>query len=186
MADIKPAYKILMQREFSNNPDNFVHKNKGEDFLTVAGLYRKWHQKAIDWDFVDRVIRMTGGNLTIASNLLIKDKELQSEIFKAFNQKFWIANKLDKVDSQKIANEIFISATNIGSKNTIKMVQRLIGAKQDGIIGKNTLGALNRFDEDFFDSEFDKAEIENYENIARHNPNISHNLKGWIKRSLSV
>ena len=56
MANYDVAYKILMKREFSNNPDYFVHKNKGEEFITIAGLYRKWHPDAIDWLFIDRII----------------------------------------------------------------------------------------------------------------------------------
>ena len=56
MANYDISYKILMKREFNNNPDYFIHKNKGESMLTVAGLYQKWNPKAVDWSFIERVI----------------------------------------------------------------------------------------------------------------------------------
>jgi len=185
MADYIHAYKILMGREFSNNPDKFIHKNKGEDSLTVAGIYRKWHPKTLDWDFVDRVISMCSGNLAMASNLIIKDVKIQAQILQGFKAHYWDKNRLGEIVHQNTANELFISATNIDSKNTIKLAQKLIGVKDDGIIGNITIKYLNDYDPIAFDKEFDEIEIENYERIAK-NPRLAHNLKGWKNRARSV
>ena len=186
MANYDVAYKILMKREFDNNPDYFVHKNKGEEFITVAGLYRKWHPNAIDWEFIDRVIQMTNNDLKQASRLLIRDKKTQSQLYLAFKEKYWNKNKLSEIQHQNTANEIFISATNIGNKNAVKLAQKIVVVVEDGILGKNTVKALNNYDPALFDIQFDRAEIDNYENIARSNPNLSHNLRGWKNRAISV
>ena len=186
MSNFETAYKILMQREFSNNPDLFVHKNKKENGLTIAGLYQKWNPKTIDWDFVERVIKMVDNNLVIASNMLIKDVRIQSQIITGFKEIYWSKYRLGEIVNQNTANELFISITNIGGRNAVKLAQQLIGAKEDGILGSNTIKALNDFDPLVFDREFDLIEIENYENIARRNPELSHNLKGWKNRSKAV
>lgn len=186
MADINIAYKLLMQREFSNNKDLFVHQNSGEGYLTIAGLYRKYNQDAIEWEFVDRVIAMCSGDLKRASRLLILDQKIQSQIFHAFKSKYWDKYRLSEIIYQDIANEIFISATNIGGTNTAKMVQKFIGVEVDGIIGGKTLKALNSCNPKVFDTEFDKIEIANYERIVRNNPRLSHNLKGLINRAVAV
>ena len=186
MANYDISYKILMKREFYNNPDYFVHKNKGESMLTVAGLYQKWNPKAVDWSFIERVISICQDDLKMASRLLIRDKKLQSQIYLAFKEKYWNKNRLSEILNQNTANEIFISATNIGNENAVKLAQKVVNVKQDGILGSNTLKALNEFDHVVFDIMFDKEEITNYKKIARMNPNLSHNLKGWINRSVSV
>ena len=53
--------------------------------------------------------------------------------------------------------------------------------KQDGIIGKYTIKALNAYDERRFDTEFDKLEIANYERmeVFKKYPN------GFINRAVA-
>ena len=129
---------------------------------------------------------MCSNDLKLASRLLIRDKKTQSQIYLAFKEKYWNKNRLSEIQNQNTANEIFISATNIGNKNAVKLAQKIVGVVEDGILGKNTVKALNNYDPVLFDIEFDKVEIKNYENIVRSNPNLSHNLRGWIVRSKAV
>lgn len=186
MANFETAYKILMQREFNNNPDYFLHQNKEEKGLTIAGLYQKWNPKTIDWGFIERVLKMVKNDFKVASNMLIRDVKIQSQILQGFKTIYWDKYRLSEIVSQNTANELFISITNIGGSNAIKLAQKLIGAKEDGIIGSKTLKLLNGFDPLVFDKEFDLLEIENYEQIAKMNPRLAHNLKGWKNRSVAV
>lgn len=186
MAIFETAYKLLMQREFSNNSDYFLHQNKAENGLTIAGLYQKWNPKTIDWDFVERVLKMVKNDFKIASNMLIRDVKIQKQILQGFKTIYWDKYRLSEIVPQNTANELFISITNIGGVNAIKMAQGLVGVEADGIIGSKTIKALNEYDSFKFDKEFDLLEIENYKNIAKRNPNLAHNLKGWINRSVAV
>jgi lysozyme family protein len=94
--------------------------------------------------------------------------------------------RLDEINSQHIANEIFIFGVNVNWKIAIKEAQKLIGVAADGIIGTQTLKALNNYDEHVFDKKFDDVEIAYYEQIVKNKPHLAHNLKGWINRALYV
>lgn len=186
MANFDTAYKILIQLEYAKNPSSFLHLNKGESGYTVAGVYQKWNKNAIDWDFIERVVNMCSGDIKKASKLLYTDKKLHVQIIRLFRKQYWMKNRLSEINSQVIANEIFISATNIGSSDAVKMAQRLIHLKDDGLLGKNSLRGLNATNELFFSEEFDKKEKANYQEIISKNPSLAINLKGWINRSDAV
>ena len=93
---------------------------------------------------------------------------------------------LDKVNSSHICNEMFIFGVNVNWDKCNKEVQKMIGVKDDGIIGDKTIAKINEVDEEWFDKEFDKVEMEYYERIVEQKPHLAKNLKGWFNRSLVV
>lgn len=185
MAEFKEAYRKLIQLEFSNNPELFLHLNKNETGFTLGGIYELYNKEAIDWDFIRRVVDLCRGDIRQASRLLYWDKSLHSQVYTAFEYKYWKKHKLGQIHSQLIADEIIVSLVNIGGK-AIKFAQQVVGVLDDGIIGTMTLEALNDFDELEFSKLFDVKEIENYNNIVKANPAMSINLAGWIARANSV
>lgn len=82
-------------------------------------------------------------------------KNLSLETAKSIYKKnFWDVNKLDEVKDQKIANEMFDTATNCGELTAAKFLQRALNLSNlnqfsyknisiDGVIGSQTLSALN-------------------------------------------
>ena len=185
MAEFKEAYRKLIQLEFSNNPELFLHLNKNEIGYTLGGIYEKYNKEAIDWDFIRRVVDLCRGDIRQASKLLYWDKELHSQVYTAFEYKYWKKYKLGQIRSQLIADEIIVSLVNIGNK-AIKFAQQVVGVVDDGIVGINTLNALNDFNELEFSKLFDVKEIEHYNNIVKSNPAMAINLKGWLSRAKSV
>ena len=185
MAEFKEAYKNIIKAEFSNRPELFLHINKHEDGYTLGGIYQKYNPKAIEWTFIDRVVKMCQGNIKDASRLLYFDKELHIEIYKAFEHKYWLKYKLDRIVSQHIANEIIMALVNFGSK-AIVYAQQIVGVKDDGIIGSKTINALNNYDVSKFNKQFDLKEIGHYHKIVKSNPDMAINLNGWINRSHQV
>lgn len=179
------SFLILREVEYSNKPELFLHRNENEDLLTIGGVYEKWH-KNLDWTFIRNILNSCGGDIERASILLHSDSKTLLSVFASFKTNFWDMNKLDEVQSQLMCNEIFLSSVHIGSKNAVKLAQRVVGVKDDGIIGNMTLKALNVFNEDLFDIEFDKKELEYYEKTIQRNPELKYAAVGFENRAYRV
>lgn len=186
MASFQEAYKILVKAEYSNKDYLFLHKNEFEDGFTIGGVYRKYHEDDIDWSFVERVYKMTKCDIKQTSILLFNDVKIQSQVCNVFKRDYWNNNNLFAVRSQTIAEEIFLFGVNAGNRQAAKIAQSIAGVKQDGILGKITVYALNKTDEQYFSDAFDILEVDYYNNIIDDNPKMAINKNGWIKRSKIV
>lgn len=183
MADFKEAHLLLENAEFSSNPKKYLHKNQNENDLTLGGIYSKYHQLDINWHFVKGVLSLCNGDIQRASVMLYADEETRKNVFIFFREKFWYKMKLDEIQSQKIANEIYLSGVHIGITNAIKLAQETVMVKVDGIIGKMTIKALNNFDEDGFCRHFTMLEKKNYDRIIDRKPELEYARAGFIARS---
>lgn len=182
MASIEKSLPLLYELEFSNDPARFLHKNKGEEGYTLGGVYQKANKLDIDWELVEKIHEVTGA-ITRASTMLYNDYMIQDQVTNVFRNKYWNKLNLDGVENQKIADEIFLMGVVSGVRTSAKIAQGIIGVEQDGIIGKETLKYLNRFDPVAFDVEFDKREVRHFENLAQNNPKFNRYLKGWKMRA---
>lgn len=184
MADFNKAFKKFKGIEFSS-PDDALHKNKGEDGLTYYGIYQSAHPDWNGWDRVTAYLITHGFDRRLASMDCYGDEALTHQVMTFYYINFWDKLMLDNIKSQKIAEELFFFYLNIGNKKkVVKYAQSIIGAKVDGLIGSKTVEALNDFDEDVFDKEYDKSEISHYKRLVRSSPKrFGRFLKGWISRA---
>lgn len=185
MAKFDESMKILSWLEHNNDNTKALHKNKGELGLTFFGIYQSAHPTLSIWNTINQVLK-SESDTKKAGPILIKDSELLKQVNIFYKKEFWDKMRLDEINSQHIANEIFIFGVNVNWKIAIKEAQKLIGVATDGIIGTQTLKALNNYDEHVFDKKFDDVEIVYYEQIVKNKPHLAHNLKGWINRALYV
>ena len=183
MANFKESMKLLTFLEYSNQDWKLLHQNKNEDGLTFYGIYEKWNKDWKGWDIVKNQLKITP-DIKTASRALAKNKELENLAFERIKTKYWDGAKLDFVYSQKIADEIFLFGFNVDMPIAIKKAQKLVGVCQDGIVGNMTLKALNNFDVNVFDIEFDKEEIKYYDAIIKDKPYLAPNETGWYARAL--
>ena len=56
----------------------------------------------------------------------------------------------------------------------------------DGVMGTQTLNALNAYDEDKFNVEFDSYEIAYYASLVSKNPKLKIYTNGWKNRALAI
>lgn len=101
-----------------------------------------------------------------------------------YKRDYWDSAKLDSIVSQKIAESIFDFAVNAGVETSVRFAQEVVGTDADGIVGKNTIYAINIFNERLFMAEFRLKKIERYVGIIDKKPTQIKYLKGWIKRAL--
>lgn len=184
MADFAKAMKILKKAEFSDCND-ILHKNKGEDGYTFMGIYQKEHPNSIIFQEVERYEKITT-NIKELSRLMCKNSTAINEAHRIYKNEYWDKARLSEIKSQKIANEIFIFGVNAGIERAVKKAQKIVGEKQDGIVGSKTLKALNSFDEDIFDIAFDLEEVRYYKALIAANKKYKRFEDGWINRSKMV
>jgi hypothetical protein len=183
MANITNALKKLYHLEYSNDTSLFLHHNENEDGYTLGGIYEKFNKEEIDWDFARDLILLCDGNIKRASNMIYHDTETQKEVEEIFRKNYWDRLSLDHIESEIIAEEIFIFAVVAGVKNSARLAQAIVGAKTDGIIGSKTIAALNNFNEIEFDGMFDVLEIKYFNELVEKNPTLSKYIKGWRRRA---
>jgi len=99
-----------------------IHTNKGVTYRAWVGAFGK--------DEVERFLEMSHEDWGLI-----------------FKKKYWDKVKGDKIEHQSIADCLVSWAWGSGSVTAIKQMQRVLGVSRDGIIGKQTLGAINEADE---------------------------------------
>lgn len=182
MASIQKSMQLLKQLEFSNDNSKLLHKNKFEDGLTYYGIYQSAHPTWKGWDIINKYLK-NEPDLKKCSLILANVSDLNKMVVEFYKREFWDKAQLDLVNSQKIADEIFLFGVNVGMKTSIKIAQRLVNVLVDGIVGQKTINALNSFNESVFDIKFDELEKEHYDKIIEAKPHLVINKKGWYNRA---
>lgn len=90
---------------------------------------------------------------------------------------YWQAINGDKLD-RAIAWQLVDAAYNHGNRNAVKMLQRAVGVKDDGIIGNITLTAVSNMDKNDVIFKFNAERIEFFTNIRTFNVFG----RGWMRR----
>ena len=185
MANIKEALSILYKLEFSNS-SNALEVNPTEEGYTFMGIYQKANPNWSGWQIVRQKMQQYNNDRKLVSSMLYDNEKMREHVEWFYKREFWDKAKLDKVDSQHTANEIFIFGVNAGMNKAIKEAQRVVGCLQDGIVGNNTLRALNSFDDTVFSQTYDIYEQEHYASIIEINPSKAIFANGWKNRAVAV
>lgn len=184
-AQVKESLKILFGLEFSN-PKNALHKNKGENGLTYKGIYQTAHPKWDGWEIIEPLLKLNKNDIKSTSIELDVNNYLNDMVVRFYKSQFWDRARLSEINSQRKADEIFVFGVNVGMRTAIRKTQKLVGATADGIIGSQSIKAINDFDEDLFDMQFDDLELQYYDDIIARKPSFAMFRNGWKNRALAV
>lgn len=103
-----------------------------------------------------------------------------------FKNGYWDPCKADEIVDQSIANIIVDWAWMSGVKTVSKKIQTLVGVTADGIIGKQTLAAINNANApELFESIYNERK-KFYYNIVEKTPSQKKFLNGWLNRLNSL
>ena len=152
MSNFTKSMQFLMRLEFSS-PSFALHKNETENGLTFFGIYECAHPDFKGWDLIKQVLN--GKSLKEASVILYNNSDLVALVYEFYKREFWDKMRLDEVESDLKASEVFIFGVNVDTKPAVRVLQRLLNVTVDGVMGAQTLKALNAYDEDKFNVEFD-------------------------------
>lgn len=101
-----------------------------------------------------------------------------------YKRDFWNIMKCDRIIEQEVALNLFDMSVNAGVVPAAKTIQKVVGAKADGVIGDQTIDLLNSAS--FVIEKFKKARILFYVDITIKTPSKIKYLKGWIIRAFEV
>lgn len=128
MAKIEILAPFILKHEggFVNDPtDKGGATNKGVTIST-------WKQVGYDKD--------NDGDIDVQDLKLLSDDDMVSKVLRPF---YWNKWKADIIQNQKVAN-CLVDWVWASGKWGVIIPQRILGVKQDGIVGSETLTILNR------------------------------------------
>ena len=163
MADFNKAIPIIFKWEggfadFKEDPGGAT--NRG---ITI-GLFKVWAQSL---------------GLTPTVEALKSLTEDQAK--KIYKSQFWDKMQGDKFESQDLANIVFDGFVNMGS-NAIKILQDVLSIPEDGIIGPQSLKAINEAHPNIIFGLYKAARIKYYNDLVIRKPEMKIFLKGWLNR----
>lgn len=183
MSNFAKSMQILMRLEF-NNPSLALHKNETEAGLTFMGIYECAHPDFKGWELIKQVLKSK--SLKDTSAILYGNSDLVALVYEFYKKEFWDKLRLDEVESDLKASEIFCFSVNAGTKAAIKLTQTMLNVAVDGVMGMQTLKALNAYDEGKFSTDFDSYEIAYYASLVSKNPKLKIYANGWKNRALAI
>jgi lysozyme family protein len=102
-----------------------------------------------------------------------------------YKRDYWDRIGGDAIKSQAIAENIFDTAVNMGSRTTSRLVQVTLDiTPADGVIGSASIAVINKQQEEIFIAHFTLAKIARYAKICMADKTQSKFLLGWINRAL--
>ena len=162
-ADILWSFIKSWEGGFSNHPaDKGGATNMG---VTIA----TWRKQGYDKD--------GDGDIDVDDLKLITDEDAKG----IFKKSYWDRWQGAKIRNQSIANLLVDWVWGSGAYG-IKIPQKLLGVKVDGIVGPKTLAALNAQGEEAFFEMLKKERIAYFQRICIATPSNSAFLKGWLRR----
>lgn len=164
MADFKVLKPFILSWEggFVNDPyDRGGATNKGVTISTFRHVF--------------------GQDKTVTELKNITDEQWNT----IFKKTFWDKWKADEINSQALAN-ILVDWVFGSGKYGITIPQQMLGVKVDGIIGNQTITALNSVDPKEFFDELKKRRVQYFNNICERTPTNKRFLKGWLRRLDSI
>ncbi len=160
--EILAPYIKKWEGGFANDPaDRGGATNKG---VTIATFEAYCKAKSLPRPSVERLKRMT-----------------DAEWIDILKTMFWDRWQADKIKSQKLANILVDWVWGSGVYG-IKIPQRILGVKQDGIVGDETLKALNAQEPDKLFQVIYEARKKYLNDITISRPINKRFLKGWLNR----
>lgn len=98
-----------------------------------------------------------------------------------FKSLYWDRWKADEIKSQSVAN-ILVDWVWASGSHGIKRPQRLLGVKADGIVGKQTIAALNAMDAATLFKMIKDDRAKFIDEICKARPKNEKYRKGWMNR----
>lgn len=103
-----------------------------------------------------------------------------------FKSGYWNPWQADQIKNQAIANILVDWAWSSGARTAIRKVQELLGVSVDGLVGNETLSAINGQDAEEL---FDRIKVARYDfvdAIVKRDPSQKRFITGWKNRIKSI
>lgn len=170
MANLNKLAPFILKWEggFVNDP---LDKGGATNMGVTIGT---WRQAGYDKD--------GDGDIDVADLRLLTPEEVIDSILKPH---YWDRWKADRIISQPIAN-LLVDWVWASGKWGIVMPQRILKVADDGVVGPQTLAALNARNAEELFYQLRQARLNFVDNIVRSNPSQKRFVTGWKNRILDL
>ena len=134
--DISFEKLILTEGGYVNDPND----KGGETYL---GISRVHHPDSLIWPLIDNIKEIYGTKNI--NNKLKTNEIITSEIKSIYKKDYWDKFKLDDVEVQKIAHEIFDDAVNRGVEAATKTLKLVLGLPINGKITDKLIEEIMKY-----------------------------------------
>ena len=100
-----------------------------------------------------------------------------------YQRDFFDAMNLGGIESKRIRWKVLDIAANAGPKTAGVILQVIVGAPPDGVVGVKTVAMVNAVPEDFVMDSLALIQAIRYNGIAYRTPTQTRFLKGWLARA---
>lgn len=107
-------------------------------------------------------------------------QELVRAVQEQYRSDYWAPLRAGEIESDDIVEAMFSCAVLAGPRTAVKLAQACLEVTPDGIMGPETLAALNGCDQDLFEARFALARINRYREICNRRRDQSKFLLGWL------
>lgn len=143
---------------------------------TYAGIARNYNPNWDGWPIIDLEKQTKNGGNPLPNNTKIPS--VMDKVFLYYNN-LWDKNYMGIINSQNIANTLFDMLVNAGG-NGVKLIQRIVNTTPDGVMGPNTVSAINKYpDQVKLYNSYNDARRDYYNDLALKYPQF---IKGWLNR----
>lgn len=162
--EILAPFILSWEGGFSDNPnDSGGATNKG---VTIS----IWKAQGYDKD--------GDGDIDVDDLRLLSDDDVIKVVLKPH---FWNRCKGDKIRSQSVAN-ICVDWIWGSGTNGVKGVQKVLGVTADGIVGQQTLRAINASEPRKLFADIKRARLQYLLRLIKRKPSQAVFRKGWLNR----
>ena len=172
MANVIKAIDFVLRLEDETMSGVTTHDAKDHGGRTRFGIAERFHPDLTATGFFDQMPVMAA--LDIAHQV--------------YQKSYVTPLRLDVIWDQRLANAFLAFAVNAGVEHAIEKMQSALRgcgaqAKQDGIMGPATIGAINIAAPDALLAAFTNEQKRYYRQIAADDPSQNRFLDGWIHRA---
>lgn len=133
MANFEEAYQRTCKFE-----GGWVNNDGDSGKETYKGISRVANPNWGGWAIVDSYKKKSNFPKNLDS-----DKKLQALVKECYKTNYWNPVWGDRIKNQKVANDIYDTAVNMGVGTSIKLSQRQFGFKETGKMSNQLLSKLN-------------------------------------------
>ena len=167
MADVNKLTPITFKWEGGN----VNHPNDKGGPTNMGVTIETWRKVGYDKD--------GDGDIDVDDLILLSKEDVVSRVLKPF---YWDRWKADQINNQAVANIVVDWTWGSGTWG-IKFPQRILGVKDDGIVGPKTIAAINDYpDQSELFKKLWLRRKQHFEDIVKADPTQAVFLKGWLNR----
>ena len=176
MRDFNKNFEQIMRWEIGSSNNGYVSDKDDNGGVTVFGITRKGHPNLKIWESLDNL-------KLIGEKRGYKPTDLEmNEIIRTYRKDYYDKMNLDRVIDDRVAHFLFDYAVNSGVSRSAKAVQQIVGVTADGIVGGQTINAINKTHSKSLLTALIKSRANFLNSIVVKNPSQKKFLKGWLRR----